>query len=92
MPVAALMVRLAAVPAWMLIGAAILMSPLRVLRVEVPVIVVGLEICKPLTVFMPPDRLILLELRLTVLLTFHGIFEKHNRRVFQGKGTDEVKV
>ena len=25
-------------------------------------------------------------------LTFHGIFERHNRRVFQGKGTDEVKV
>jgi|GEM_PF-5658452 len=25
-------------------------------------------------------------------LTFHGIFERHNRRAFRGKGTDEVKV
>ena len=32
------------------------------------------------------------ELELLIQLTFHGIFERHNRRVFQGKGTDEVKV
>ncbi|MCL1489473.1 MAG: hypothetical protein M1G31_01790 [Pseudanabaena sp. Salubria-1] len=27
-----------------------------------------------------------------VILTFHGIFERHNRKVFQGKSPDEVKV